>query len=758
MVSKREKTSRRLQRNKEEIFSLQNKFYNNLSKHPGDVSQFKMTSEKFKSKSEGAIVNHRLSDSDYDNYDDDDDGLGRSVIMKYKRENSDEENYDDDDSRVIFNNNSDVENNETKLKKDLKVGEEDLMEKMTPADFKWLQGAHKSSGSLYDDPSFVLSCNFQDDDHIDCRLNRRLVNLSSLPLNLFREEDNDVHVKSNFIPKINNDKMIIESHTTPSIHTFNNNHSSFNNINNRANHSRKNFDDEYLVDSLGEEEDENKTFNKGSKMDLKEREWLRRKKMVNKVKGVRGRPKKKRGRPPKNALPASPSIKDEDEVDKEHEEKEEVREDYEDDDSDYYRRLSDEDIDTIVKPSPINKKLNTATPTGAKKLNKGGRPRKIESAGSLNNIKNDVAVPKKRGRKRKSELLANANNKINEEDDLELPKKRKYTRKSERKEFFDRKDGIEKLDDSDEHTKISNSHPSSSSSPSVHEMFGASNIKKGLHKRGSRLRAFDSDDDDDDDVSFNDDVSDNDSKYEQSSNHAKFKENNLDKSDVQNDIDEKLDVKTTEMENSDMFSSSDSEKEDNSLVENLLSRSRTKYKQTNDRSSSVLMHDLELSDSEDEDNEERRKKAAELKIDNEKDNNGVDENNTESKWVESPTPIYPPVTKVASLLSKGCIIPEEKVSSSDDDEDDDLYAKKTSNLSTEKPKSDSKKTGIKNQDLLNIKIKQILLHKLPSKDFIVSSHLKSVVRDFFCGHDNNGKSDYKFSFNGFNLPQKKIVC
>ena len=817
--------SRRLQRNKEDIFKSQSLLYSLLSRPEvcTDSHKPKKGSVKFKSRSEGAIINSRLSESDYDNYDDDDDGGGAyksSFIMKYKRENSDEDDDNDskhgydDDKKVVFDSNYDSDTRENGfVKKSTKfraVKSEQTKESIYK-ELQWLRGAHKSSGSLYDDPVMVLSCSFQDENHVDCRLNRQLVVPFSLDLHEDEEEDEEAAEEEEEEEEKEEKEEEVE-----------------NGVAGGCGGKKKGRKDgeEYLPDSVAEgdeeeEEEEEEEVDEGGFKDTdlksgkgegKGREWSRHRKSV---KGPRGRPKKKRGRPPKSSVICKDE-EEEDEGDKEGDDDDRevvVRENYEDDDSDYYRRLSDEDCHT-TKPIEATKKVATSVAAvggggGVAGKTKGGRGKKAVEVVADDAVKRELAEKKRRGRKRKAERNSGV---VNNDDEgkLDVPKKRKYTKRAGRKNNLDKKIKTKKVVKDKQKVIDSDIKPSpslsplptassSSSSPSLHKVFSETNIDdvitdvKGATKRRKRLVTFDSDDND---VALRDVRNDLSSGADDNDDEGVngFKQVRPDIKDVLNstadskgiDKESNTNVKNITCTNnisnsnnnniSDMLFSSDSEREGDSLVEDLLARHKNKRSSKpskNKSSTSILLHDLELSDS-DDDEVGRRGKNGEIKgakkngvVEKEEKvmtNEGVAVVKEEEKKKEeesSRTLIYPPVTKVASLLSNGCLLPEVgKVSSSDEEEEeyDDLYARKSSNSSVERVKSNSKETGVRKQDLLGVKAKHMLLHELPAKEFIVSSHLKSIVRDFFSSFSDSDKSPFRFSFNGFQIPQGKIEC
>lgn len=877
MVNKREKTSRRLFRYKEDIFNLQANLYASLVDQTPSLDENnpdkkikshegKMMSDELKNSS---IMNSHLSDSDYDHYDEDDGDYRDSVIMTYKRDISDD---DADEGRQGGYD----EDSDKKYKSELSKSER----RRRQEEMHSLLGAHKASGSVYDDPMLVLSCSFQDDDHVDCRLNRHLIKPSyNQPLDVFSEEDGEKEVlvklsggdgggALEFGGDIVNGDYKKERicgegnyHSNSVINDKSNNYST----NNRANHSKKNFDDDYLVDSLGEEDEyfkEEKIYSKSTKSEGRSHDRNKHRKQgigARRVgKGVRGRPKKRRGRPPKIVSPVrSPSPKDEDDEEDDDDEREESRMEFEDDDSDYYRRLSDGDCEKDLVVEAQKKGVVSSKGRGSKGGNKGRKSAEVVKVEEV--VKPVVVVEKKkRGRKRKSDVLSsanlnndnrNGNNEDEDEDDFprkvhkaDAPKKRKYTRRVGKKKNNNNlhNKNNNKDTDIDDVTKVSPSLSppplsSSSSSSSVYKMFTDSNTddllalsdKVDKVNKRNRIISFDSEDDDNDALNKADSADDdfdkksdvgsvgdyNSKKLTNTIKRGVKKEKCVVKSEGDiNKISDISDKNTANMNNmntnltTEMLFSSDSEGEEVTIVSKLLSRSKKNHSKSRS-SNSILMHDLELSDSNDDDDEKVIRNL--IKDDDDKimnlaekiedsltggkkknnddgvgrddigdDDGGVGGNDDgvdaekvmeggekEVKRTESPTLIYPPVTKVASLLNNSCLLPEihQSSSSSDDDEEEyddgaDIFSPKSLNGSVEKPKSDSKKTGVKNQDMLNVKVKEILLHKLPTKEFIVSSHLKSLVRDFFCGFGNPEKSDCRFTFNGFKMAQGKINC
>lgn len=623
MVNKREKMKKHERRIKEEIFHRQVNLY----------SRFlidEQADEDLQVSNEISGRKFHLSDSDDEDVDftnfirekSNGSSGGKNIVSKFLVTIDSDENSHYGDEDVFSDSHSKREAIKTK-----KI--ENLSEERN-----FLLTAHKSTGTIYDMPSYVLSCSFKE---------------------------------NNFLY---NDQNFMKSAVAAAA----------------AGHQ------------LDDDDDDDEIFPKSFKYDMKiDDESLDNFCTIASIRG-RGRPRKnKRGRPPRISNTA-----------------------VEEDDSDYYRRLSDEDFEEGSDKFSVSKSAKTFDPTPP--------------------LPNTVPEKKKRGRKKKSELVAagstvaaaksKTGKRKSGEQVPEARKKRKYTRRKVVKTFSPKNESEEKELHKDEELKEDVNDFKNASSPG--SCPGLSTLL------GANEGALGSDVEQTNALFPSKKLSQNDIDSEDDEILCREKSSRFIPSDDEEDVDPEIKArreKAAELLKDMEFSDSSTEEEMNFEVKSLAD--------DNTEADDVIVFDVDSQDA-----VEPVLIANELvteKDDTKEETTSVQcsadcssLNNTENNNI--PLNMAPPL-QLGSPSSPLFSSSDEEASDIDDD------------------KHDSKVTGIVNKELLNINARHKLLHKLPIKDFIVSSHIKDMVQNFFSNLGSSSiHSASKLAFNGFKLPQGKIEC
>ena len=611
---------------KEEIFHRQVNLY----------SRFLMDEEADEDlQISNGISGRKFHLSDSDDEDEDEDfanfirakSCGKNVVSKFLAAIDSDDNshshYGDDD--VINDGHSKREAIKTKRI-------ESLSEERN-----FLLSAHKSTGTIYDMPSYVLSCSFKE---------------------------------NNFLY---NDRNFIKSAVA-------------------AGHP------------LDDDDDDDEIFPKSFKYDMKiDDESLDNFCSIASIRG-RGRPRKnKRGRPPRISNTA-----------------------VEEDDSDYYRRLSDEDFDEESDKFSASKSAKALDPTPPL----------------------PVTLPekKKRGRKKKSELLAAGSSvkvvksktakRKSGEQAPESRKKRKYTRRKVVKVSSPKNESKDKdLTKEEEVKEDEDDFKNASSLGSCPGILGRSAFLGDANEGalGSDVEQTN--------VLFSPNRQ-SDKEIESEDDEILCKEKNSrfipSDDDDEEDVDPEVKArreKAAELLKDMEFSDSSTEEEMNFEVKSPAD--------DNTEADDVIVYDVDSQDALEPvlitneptiEKQDTKEEITSMKCSADHSSLNNDKSNDIPLNLAQPLRLGSPSSPLFSSS-------EDEVSDIDDD------------------KHDSKVTGIVNKELLNINARHKLLHKLPIKDFIVSSHIKNMVQNFFSNLGSTSvPSASKLAFNGFKLPQGKIEC